>query len=577
MRPIKLKISGLNSYIDEQVIDFEKLTERGLFGIFGQTGSGKSTILDAMTIAMYGNIPRNTKEFINSASDRASISYEFEIGGQNTRRRYIVDRTIKRTKTGGILTSHCRLVEIHNDSQSTVLADKATDVNKKIAEVVGLTVDDFTRSVVLPQGKFNDFLKLTGADRRNMLERIFGLEKYGKFLIEKVRQRKSEQNKNLLVLNTKLSGFEGISEEEYEKASNELEEINKKEKLHKKTLEETQVKYEEYKEIYENQLELEKYKARKKELDLKSTQIKEKEVQLDLAFRAEKINPYIETIHSLEKSINKDKISINEIEKKLNIEIQELSVLKKQYEEIKTKKDNELPKLSERKVKIERAIELENQVSILDIELKTLRVNRSKLIRDHAILPECGKPKASGTVYMCAADNEGNMISFIQSNYRGFGSGVVVPGTGIGLQNRGEGFSLDPNHPNFAAPGKKPYHTIIPGFLTKGNEAVGPFGVMGGFMQPQGHMQVMLDYIDKGMNPQACLDAPRWQWTEGMKVSFEPAFPEYMVEALKARGHNISIDLNPGSFGRGQIIFNTGKGTLMGATEPRCEGAVQAW
>lgn len=177
MRPIKLKISGLNSYIDEQVIDFEKLTERGLFGIFGQTGSGKSTILDAMTIAMYGNIPRNTKEFINSACDRASISYEFEIGGQNTRRRYIVDRTIKRTKTGGILTSHCRLVEIHNNSQSTVLADKATDVNKKIAEVVGLTVDDFTRSVVLPQGKFNDFLKLTGADRRNMLERIFGLEK----------------------------------------------------------------------------------------------------------------------------------------------------------------------------------------------------------------------------------------------------------------------------------------------------------------------------------------------------------------------------------------------------------------
>ena len=217
------------------------------------------------------------------------------------------------------------------------------------------------------------------------------------------------------------------------------------------------------------------------------------------------------------------------------------------------------------------------EVSVADLLSPAYGLDRSKLIRDHAILPECGKPKASGTVYMCAADNEGNMISFIQSNYRGFGSGVVVPGTGIGLQNRGEGFSLDPNHPNFAAPGKKPYHTIIPGFLTKGNEAVGPFGVMGGFMQPQGHMQVMLDYIDKGMNPQACLDAPRWQWTEGMKVSFEPAFPEYMVEALKARGHNISIDLNPGSFGRGQIIFNTGKGTLMGATEPRCEGAVQAW
>ncbi|MGL4797744.1 MAG: AAA family ATPase [Paraclostridium sp.] len=382
MRPIKLKISGLNSYIDEQVIDFEKLTERGLFGIFGQTGSGKSTILDAITIAMYGNIPRNTKEFINSACDRASISYEFEIGGQNTRRRYIVDRTIKRTKTGGILTNHCRLVEIHNDEQSTVLADKATDVNKKIAEVVGLTADDFTRSVVLPQGKFNDFLKLTGSERRNMLERIFGLEKYGRFLIDKVRQRKSEQNKNLLILNTRLSGFEGVSEEEYEKVSNELKEINEKEKILRENLETIQNKYEQYKEIYERQIDLEKYKLRKNELDLKSLEIKDKEKQLDLAFRAEKINPYIDTINSLEKSIKKDKINIDEIDKKFNEESQALIILKNQYDEIKTKKDTELPKLSEQKVKIERAIELEKQVNNLDIELVDLRNNYKKIILD---------------------------------------------------------------------------------------------------------------------------------------------------------------------------------------------------
>lgn len=216
-------------------------------------------------------------------------------------------------------------------------------------------------------------------------------------------------------------------------------------------------------------------------------------------------------------------------------------------------------------------------VTTKDLLSDAYGIERAKLIGDRAVIPECGKPQASGTVYMCAADNEGNMISFIQSNFRGFGSGVVVPGTGIGLQNRGLGFALEEGHDNFAAPRKRPYHTIIPGFLTKNGQAVGPFGIMGGYMQPQAHVQVMLDYIDKGMNPQACLDAPRWQWSEGLKVSLEQAFPGHLVDALKARGHDISIELNPGVFGRGQIIFNTGKGTLMGATEPRCEGACEAW
>ena len=380
MRPIKLKLSGLNSYVDNQVIDFEKLTERGLFGIFGPTGSGKSTILDAITMAMYGNIPRNTKEYINSASDKANISYEFEIGSKDFKRRYIVDRTIKRTKTGGILTSHCRLVEIHNDEQSTVLADKATEVNKKISEVVGLTADDFTRSVVLPQGKFNDFLKLTGSERRNMLERIFGLEKYGRMLIDKVRQRKSEENKNLLILNTKLGGYEGISEEEYKNVLNELKELNLSESKYKEELKDIELKFEKCKDIYEKQLELEKYELEKKEIDLKSKEIEDKENKLEDAYKAEKIKPYIENISSLEKSIDKDKCIVKDIDNILNIEKQELILIQKQYEEIKNKKDTELPRLSEKKVKLERAIELESQVEELDKELLILRADYKKLI-----------------------------------------------------------------------------------------------------------------------------------------------------------------------------------------------------
>ena len=139
MRPIKLTVSGLNSYIDEQTIEFDKLIERGLFGIFGNTGSGKSTILDAITIAMYGNISRNTKEFINSACKEAVVNYEFEIGSKNAKRRYEVSRIIGRSKVGGTKTTYARLIEKQNDGTEIILADKAKDVNDKITQVVGLT------------------------------------------------------------------------------------------------------------------------------------------------------------------------------------------------------------------------------------------------------------------------------------------------------------------------------------------------------------------------------------------------------------------------------------------------------
>lgn len=202
---------------------------------------------------------------------------------------------------------------------------------------------------------------------------------------------------------------------------------------------------------------------------------------------------------------------------------------------------------------------------------------RRKLIGEKALEPAPGNPKNPGTVYLCAADDEGNMISYIQSNYAGFGSGVVVPGTGVALQNRGSGFNLNPESANVAAPGKRPYHTIIPGFLTKDGKPVGPFGVMGGFMQPQGHVQVATRLIDGGLNPQACIDAPRWMWTAGKNISLEPEYPAYLAESLVQRGHKISFEGNRGVFGRSQMIFKTPYGTLIGGTESRCEGACAAW
>jgi gamma-glutamyltranspeptidase/glutathione hydrolase len=202
---------------------------------------------------------------------------------------------------------------------------------------------------------------------------------------------------------------------------------------------------------------------------------------------------------------------------------------------------------------------------------------RAKEIGENALTPKPCDPNCGGTVYMCAADGEGNMISYIQSNYKGFGSGIVIPGYGISLNDRACGFVLDPNSDDYLVPGKKPYHTIIPGFLMKDGKAVGPFGVMGGYMQPQGHVQVIMNMIDFGMNPQEALDAPRWQWMGGKKVEIEPGFGPELAEALRKRGHEIKVQENFTSFGRGQIILRDENGVLTGATEPRTDGCVATW
>ena len=207
----------------------------------------------------------------------------------------------------------------------------------------------------------------------------------------------------------------------------------------------------------------------------------------------------------------------------------------------------------------------------------TYAAERRLLIGEEAKAPEPGDPFRGGTIYLCTADGEGNMVSYIQSNYMGFGSGIVIPGTGIALQNRGANFTLDETMENCLGPGKKSLHTIIPGFLMKDGKAVGPFGVMGGFMQPQGHVQVIMNTLDFMMNPQETLDAPRWQWVGGKKIQVERTFPADLVEELKRRGHEMEVLESSLTFGRGQIIWRDENGVLCGATEPRADGTVAVW
>ncbi len=198
---------------------------------------------------------------------------------------------------------------------------------------------------------------------------------------------------------------------------------------------------------------------------------------------------------------------------------------------------------------------------------------RRREIGREATLPQPGVVPKGGTVYLCAADADGMMVSYIQSNYMGFGSGVVIPGTGIALQDRGACFTLEDGHPNQLAPGKRPYHTIIPGFLTREGKAVGPFGVMGGFMQAQGHLQMMLNTLLWHLNPQASLDAPRWQYSgEGRAISVEEQTDPAIVEGLRARGHEVTVLPATVAFGRGQIIWRLPSGAYVAGSDKRADG-----
>ncbi len=198
---------------------------------------------------------------------------------------------------------------------------------------------------------------------------------------------------------------------------------------------------------------------------------------------------------------------------------------------------------------------------------------RRKEINDSAKIYEPIDYKKSGTVYLATADKEGNMVSFIQSNYMGFGSGIVIDDTGISMQNRGHTFSLDPNHDNALEPSKRTYHTIIPGFLMKNKAPIGPFGVMGGFMQPQGHLQVLMNLIDFKMNPQQALDAPRFRWDQRNQVALENTFDKEIIDYLINRNHEVKLEPRQSSFGRGQIIMKKDQHYLAG-TETRCDGHI---
>jgi gamma-glutamyltranspeptidase/glutathione hydrolase len=189
---------------------------------------------------------------------------------------------------------------------------------------------------------------------------------------------------------------------------------------------------------------------------------------------------------------------------------------------------------------------------------------------DHTFL-EAGA-EDTDTVLLCTADDEGNVVSYINSRFAGFGSGLVAGDTGIALQNRGASFSLVDEDPNRLEPGKRPFHTLVPAVARFGAEDWAAFGVMGGYMQPQGHLQVLTNLLDRGMGPQAALDAPRWRYREDGSLAVESRLPTAVQNGLLRRGHDLRV-LRPRMFGGAQLVRSR-EGVLEGATEPRKDGIV---
>jgi exonuclease SbcC len=373
VKPRKLKIKGLNSFIEEQEIDFERLTEKGLFGIFGPTGSGKSTILDAMTLALYGVISRDTREYMNALSNSLSVSYEFEIGVAGERKVYIADRVVNKDKTGAYKLKTSRLREI-NGEEDIPIAEGANEVKNTIEAILGLTGDDFTRSVVLPQGKFNEFLKLSGRDRRNMLERIFRLESFGRNLGDKIRTVRKEKNDNLNLLLGRIRSYEeqGVSKDRYESLKAEIKVLNEEEQALKKEKAKLDEAYEKYKVIWSLQEELEVYKNRQEELNSRLEYIENLKEKLKLGQRSAAVKPYIDSVIEIETKLKVSEAEISKLMLQLKDTEEKLKDTELNHKEWLEKKENQIPVLIEKESKLNRALELQEKISVLEKERSVL-------------------------------------------------------------------------------------------------------------------------------------------------------------------------------------------------------------
>ncbi|WP_319371615.1 SMC family ATPase [uncultured Ilyobacter sp.] len=326
MRPIRLEIEGLQSFREKQIIDFETLTEHGLFGIFGETGSGKSTILDALTLALYGNVVRikDTQEdklidLLNIGSEKMMVVYEFFIGED----RYLVERVFPKKKNKKELGQSKASFVVNGQ----IIADKVNEVNSCIGEIIGLSMDDFTRSVVLPQGKFSEFLKLTGKEKRDMLERVFGLEEYGKKLMKKLSEEKGEKEREVAALNNIILGKGDVTPEELQGKKEEFKKLRSRKEALVEKLEVFMKEYSEKEEIYKLLTEREDLSKEKTSLLSHKEEAEYNEEKIKKGEKSAQVRDFFSKLSKCEEDIKRCQDSLQNLEKEISDKENELKNL----------------------------------------------------------------------------------------------------------------------------------------------------------------------------------------------------------------------------------------------------------
>lgn len=296
MKPILLKLSGLQSYREPQEIDFETLCETGLFGIFGPTGSGKSTLLDAITLAMYGKVERavnGTQGIMNHSEDSLSVSFTFELSSAAGLERYRVERRFKRVNELSISNTVSRFIQVTPDGDQ-VMADKLAEVTRCVEEKIGLKMDDFTRAVVLPQGKFAEFLSLKGSERRQMLQRLFHLERYGDQLAIKLSRRVKDTEGSLKSVEAEQQGLGSAGKEALAEATTVLEDAKKHAASSRNLLQAAIEAHEAMGKIRELDMEKRRLQGKLDELALHEEEMKQLERRLELTGAAAAVLPALE-------------------------------------------------------------------------------------------------------------------------------------------------------------------------------------------------------------------------------------------------------------------------------------------
>lgn len=375
MKPIELKITGINSFNNEQVINFEHLYNKGIFGIFGETGSGKSTIIDAITLALYGKITRydgkaGIKEFININREdcKAKTYLKFCIKSGRDENIYIVERHFKKDETGRINTTLARLTFVKNDVKEIISG--VNETSYALEKIIGLEYGDFIRAVVLPQGKFNEFLMLKNDQKREMLERIFLLSKYGKNFTKKINDKKALQEQKFNEIDSKLKELEHINEEKIENFKIDIDKKNEELKACFNELNAKDIHIKNLKEIIQIRKELNYYAQKKEELTKYEKYIQEIKGKLNAAQKVDKIKDLLNEPERINEKILIELKDNKKLKKLLDEATLNFNNTLKKHELAKKEQEERLPYLQNLNTKLDQAINIKKEVIKIDDELK---------------------------------------------------------------------------------------------------------------------------------------------------------------------------------------------------------------